>query len=143
MSRINTNVDSLIAQNSLLKNQNSLSQSLLRLSTGLRINSGADDPSGLIASQQLQSNQASINAALNNAQSADQLVGTAEGGLSEVNSLLTQIQGLVTSTSNTSSHSRPTRRTRTSSRSKLDHSSRSTVFPRRPAFRAPPAQRQL
>ena len=53
MSRINTNVSSLIAQRVLKKNNNSLNTSLERLSTGLRINSGADDPAGLIASQNL------------------------------------------------------------------------------------------
>ena len=50
MSRINTNVSSLVAQNTLGRNNNDLQQALGRLSTGLRINSGADDPAGLIAS---------------------------------------------------------------------------------------------
>ena len=53
MSRINTNVSSLIAVNNLNKNNSSLQTSLERLSTGYRINSGKDDPSGLIASQSL------------------------------------------------------------------------------------------
>ena len=46
MSRINTNVTSLIAQRVLQTNNNQLNRSLERLSTGLRINSGADDPAG-------------------------------------------------------------------------------------------------
>ena len=46
MSRINTNVSSLIAQRVLRKNQNNLSLSLERLSTGLKINRGADNPAG-------------------------------------------------------------------------------------------------
>ena len=100
MSRINTNVGSLIAQNALVNNQNSLSTSLQRLSTGLRINSGADDPSGLIASQSLQATTASLNAAISNASSANQILSTADGGLSSVGSLLTQLQGLITSTAN-------------------------------------------
>ena len=49
MSRINTNVSSLIAQNVLAQNNQNLNTSLERLSTGLQINSGADNPSGLIA----------------------------------------------------------------------------------------------
>src|ERR1043165_8515868 len=53
MSRINTNVSSLIAQRVLTQNNNKLNLSLQRLSTGLRINSGADDPAGLIASENL------------------------------------------------------------------------------------------
>ena len=44
MSRINTNVSSLIAQRTLSRNNNDLQTSLQRLSTGLKINSGADDP---------------------------------------------------------------------------------------------------
>src|SRR5437763_1023391 len=50
MGRINTNVSSLIAQRALAKNNTSLNTSLQRLSTGLKINTGADDPAGLIAS---------------------------------------------------------------------------------------------
>ena len=100
MSKINTNVQSLVAQNALRKNQNALSTSLERLSTGLKINSGADDPAGLIASENLKSETAGITSAINNANRATNIVGTAEGGLSEVSDLLTQLQGLVTSTAN-------------------------------------------
>ena len=53
MSRINTNVQSMIAQRVLSNNQSTLSTSLERLSTGLKINRGKDDPAGLIASQNL------------------------------------------------------------------------------------------
>ena len=58
MSRINTNVGSLIAQNALAANSSSYNTSLQRLSTGLKINSGKDDPAGLIASESLKSGQA-------------------------------------------------------------------------------------
>ena len=51
MSRINTNVGSLLAQRVLGQNQNNLRSSLERLSTGLKINRGKDDPAGLIASR--------------------------------------------------------------------------------------------
>ena len=57
MSRINTNVSSLIAQRVLRKNNESLNKSLERLSTGLRINKGADDPAGLIASENLRARE--------------------------------------------------------------------------------------
>ena len=53
MSRINTNVQSLVAQRVLGQNNKSLGVSLERLATGLKINRGADDPAGLIASQNL------------------------------------------------------------------------------------------
>jgi flagellin len=100
MSRINTNVSSLIAQRVLSQNNTSLNQSLERLSTGLKINSGADDPSGLIASENLKSEQAGLTQAIDNANRADNIVGTAEGGLSEVSNLLTQLQTLVSSSAN-------------------------------------------
>src|SRR2546421_11325385 len=95
MSRINTNVASLIAQRSLAKNNAQLNTSLKRLSSGLKINTGADDPAGLIASENLKSEAVGIQTAIGNAQRAGNIIGTAEGGLSEVSSLLNQLQGLV------------------------------------------------
>ena len=100
MSVINTNVTSLIAQRSLAKNQSSLQTSLQRLSTGLKINSGADDPAGLIASQNLQAEQTGITQAIDNANRANNVIGTAEGGLNEVSNLLTQLTGLVNQSAN-------------------------------------------
>lgn len=100
MSRINTNVNSMIAQRTLLQNQRNLNTSLERLSTGLQINSGKDNPAGLIASENLQSQEASINAATSNANRANQVMNTADGGLQQVNSLLLQIQGLVGQSAN-------------------------------------------
>ena len=101
MSRINTNVSSLIAQRVLSQNNDSLNTSLERLSTGLKINSGADDPAGLIAANNLKSDQAGITQAIDNAGRANNIIGTAEGGLSEVSNLLTQLQSLVNQSANT------------------------------------------
>ncbi|MCC7408327.1 MAG: flagellin, partial [Phycisphaeraceae bacterium] len=55
MSRINTNITSLISQRVLNQQQSALTKSLERLSTGYRINRGSDDPAGLIASEKLRS----------------------------------------------------------------------------------------
>ncbi|MEQ9616432.1 MAG: flagellin [Phycisphaerales bacterium] len=101
MTRINSNVNSLIAQRVLGQNNQALSQSLERLSTGLRINRAADGPAGLIASQNLRAEQAGLSNAISNAERADQVVNIAEGGLTEVSGLLTELQGLVTSSANT------------------------------------------
>ena len=98
MSRINTNVQSLIAQRVLGQNNKGLGTSLERLSTGLRINRGKDDPAGLIASESLRSEIKSINMAIGNSERADQVVNIAEGGLQEVSGLLTELQGLLTGT---------------------------------------------
>jgi len=101
MSRINTNVQSLIAQRVLGQNNQGLNQTLERLSTGLRINRGKDDPAGLIASENLKSDITATNAAISNAERADQVVNIAEGGLQEVSGLLNELQGLLTTSANT------------------------------------------
>src|SRR4051812_34012583 len=102
MSRINTNVTSLIAQRVLRKNNDQLNTSLARLSTGLKINSGKDNPAGLIASEILKGEQTGIQTAIDNAGRASNVIGTAEGGLTEVSSLLTELQGLTSQTANAS-----------------------------------------
>lgn len=100
MSRINQNIPSILAQRVLGMQNMGLNKSLERLSTGLRINRGADDPAGLIASENLRSEKAAINAAITNAQRAEQVVNVAEGGLQEVSNLLIELQSLVSSTAN-------------------------------------------
>ena len=100
MSRINTNVSSLLAQRVLGFQNKGLVGSLERLSTGLRINRGADDPAGLIASENLRSEKAAINSAMTNAQRAEQVVNVAEGGLQEISNLLLNLQSLVGATAN-------------------------------------------
>jgi len=101
MSRINTNVSSLIAQRVLKSNNNSLNQSLERLSTGLKINKGADNPAGLIANENLRSEKTGISQAIDNAERASNIIGTAEGGLAETSSLLNELQSLVGQAANT------------------------------------------
>ncbi len=100
MTRINTNVPSLISQRVLGRNNVALNTSLERLSTGLRINRGKDDPAGLIASENLRAEKSALSAAIRNAERADQVVNIAEGGLTEISSLLTEVQSLVTLTAN-------------------------------------------
>src|SRR3954470_10192144 len=100
MSRINTNVSSLIAQRVFRRNSDQLNKSLERLSTGLKINTGADNPAGLIASENLRSEKAGITQAIDKDRRASNIVGTAEGGLGEVSGLLTQLQSLVSQTAN-------------------------------------------
>ena len=100
MSRINQNIPSLIAQRVLGNQNKGMAQSLQRLSTGYRINRGADDPAGLIASENLRAEKSAINSAITNSQRADQVVNVAEGGLQEVSNMLVELQGLVGATSN-------------------------------------------
>jgi len=100
MGRINSNIQSLIAQRVLGVNNASLSTALERLSTGYRINRGKDDPSGLIASENLRTEQRGLNQAVTNAERADQVVSIAESGLQEVSTLLTELQSLVVGAAN-------------------------------------------
>lgn len=100
MSRINSNVQSLIARRVLNTNNASLNQALQRLSTGLRINSGKDDPAGLIASEALRASIRAISTAIDNANRADTIVSIAEGGLQEVSSLLLELESLVDQSAN-------------------------------------------
>ncbi|MFQ5489813.1 MAG: flagellin [Phycisphaerae bacterium] len=100
MSRINTNIQSLLATRVLNKNTRSLNESLQRLSTGLRINSGKDDPAGLIASEGLRASKVAITAAIDNANRANNVIGIAEAGLDEVNRLLLELEDLVDRSAN-------------------------------------------
>jgi len=100
MTRINTNVSSLVAQNRLQSSNKDLQTALTRLSTGLRINSGSDDPAGLIASEALRSEITSLNSAIGNTRRASQIVSTADSALGQVSSLLNDIRGLVVEAAN-------------------------------------------
>jgi flagellin len=95
MSRINTNVTALMSARVLNQNTVNLNKSLERLSTGLRINRGSDDPAGLIASENLRKQIAGTETAIKNAERAVNIVGTAEGALNEVNSMLLDLQNLL------------------------------------------------
>jgi flagellin len=106
MSRINTNVSALTAQRGLSRSQNALSSTLERLSTGLKINRGVDDPAGLIASESLRSEISGIKQAVDNSQRASNVIGTAEAALSEVASLLLNVKDLVVEAANSGALSR-------------------------------------
>ncbi len=100
MTRINTNVSSLVGRNNLSRANAGLSEALTRLSTGLRINTGKDDPAGLIASENLRSDITSIKRAISNTERAEQVIATADSALGQVSSLLNDIRGLVTESAN-------------------------------------------
>ena len=101
MTRINTNVPSLVAQNRLQASNSDLNSALTRLSTGLRINSGKDDPAGLIASEALRSEITGLNKAVTNTRRAGQIITTADSAMGQINSLLNDVRGLVVEAANT------------------------------------------
>lgn len=100
MGRINTNVSALMSQHRLGRSQKNLATTLERLSSGLRINRGADDPAGLIASENLRSEIAGVGQAIDNSQRASNVIATAEGSLNEVAALLTDVQRLIVQAAN-------------------------------------------
>ena len=101
MTRINTNVSSLIAQKQLGRSNGQLQIALQRLSTGLRINVGKDDPAGLIASEILRSDIVATQRAISNSERANQIIATADSALGQVSALLNDIRGLVSEAANT------------------------------------------
>ena len=74
MARINTNVPALVAQRHLMRSQRELELSLERLSSGLRINRGSDDPAGLIVSENLRSDIAGVGQAIENSERAIHII---------------------------------------------------------------------
>ncbi len=101
MARINTNIPSLQAMTRFGRNQAALHTSMERLSTGLRINRGKDDPAGLIGSETLRSEMEGIKQGIDNTTRADNVINTAEGALGEVSSLLLELQSLTNQAANT------------------------------------------
>jgi len=100
MGRIGTNVPAAIAVNNLFNSQAELSDTLERLSSGLRINSAGDDPSGMIISELLRSELAGIEEAIANSERAGNVLATAEGALNEVSALLVRLRQLVVEAAN-------------------------------------------
>jgi len=97
---LNTNIDSLVAQNNLTGSQALLSQSLTRLSSGLRINSAADDAAGLAISQQFTTQVNGTNQAINNANDAVSEAQTAGGALTTIVNNLQSIRTLAVESAN-------------------------------------------
>ncbi len=91
---INTNIEAYDAHRNLVNTENSLSKSMQRLSSGLRINSAADDAAGLAISQKLTGQVNGLAQAQRNAQDGVSLVQTAEGSLNQVHAMLQRIREL-------------------------------------------------
>ena len=97
---LNTNIDSLNAQRNLTNSKATLSQALQRLSSGLRINSAADDAAGLAISQQFTTQINGTNQAVNNANDAVSEAQTAGGALSTLTDALQSIRTLAVESAN-------------------------------------------
>src|SRR5438105_12607036 len=98
--RINTNVLALEARNNLAINSNKYAQAVERLSSGLRINSAADDAAGLAVSEKLKSQVRGTEQASRNAQDAVSMIQTGDGALTEVTSMMQRMRELAVEASN-------------------------------------------
>ena len=97
---INTNIASLNAQRNLVKTQNSLTKSLERLSSGLRINSAKDDAASLSISNRFTAQIRGLDQSVRNANDGISLLQTSEGAMQEVTSLLQRMREIAVQASN-------------------------------------------
>lgn len=97
---IANNITSLTAQHNLGRASVSVQKSVERLSSGLKINRGADGPAALVISEKQRAQIAGLRAAIDNSEKAVSLVQTAEGALSEINSLLIKVRSLAIDSAN-------------------------------------------
>lgn len=91
---VNHNIPALFAYNSLASTNRSLEKSIDKLSTGLRINSAADDAAGLAISEKMRSQIRGLDQAVANSQDGINMIQTAEGALNETHSILQRMREL-------------------------------------------------
>jgi len=103
-SVVNTNVSSLLAQNSLSKNSSMLSNAMERLSTGVRINSAKDDAAGLAIATRMTSEVRGLQVAVRNANDGISVAQTAEGSLGEITNILQRIREIAVQSANASNN---------------------------------------
>jgi flagellin len=86
--RINHNITALDAWRNLTITTNKMSSTMEKLSSGYRVNKAADDPAGLVISEQFRAQIAGLNRAVQNSEASINMIQTAEGALNEINNLL-------------------------------------------------------
>ena len=94
MTVINTNVGALMARTYATKANDKMQTSMERLSSGLRINSAADDAAGLAVANKMQSQLSGIKMAIRNSQDGISLVQTAESGMGEITNMILRMREL-------------------------------------------------
>lgn len=104
--RINHNIAAINGHRNLLRNDQAVSRSLEKLSSGLRINRAADDAAGLVISEQMRAQITGLNQAIDNTETGVAMLQTAEGALDEVNSLLNKARELVLHAANEGANDR-------------------------------------
>lgn len=98
--RIYHNIPALTAYNALSSTNNAMEKTIQKLSTGLRINSAADDAAGFAISEKMRAQISGLEIAVRNTQDATSMLQTAEGALGETNSMLQRMRELAVQASN-------------------------------------------
>ena len=98
--RINYNVSAMLANNKLANNDNLLSKSLERLSSGLKINSAKDNPAGLAMAKRMNSQLESLSVATQSAGDGVSIMETADGAMAEISEMLQRMNGLAVKAAN-------------------------------------------
>ena len=108
MSVVNTNISASVAQAALVRNDRALGSAMEQLSTGRKINSAADNASGLAISSRMTSQIRGLDQAVSNANDGVSMVNTAEGALDEITDMLQRMRELAvqSGTGTTSSEDR-------------------------------------
>ncbi|MCL4117429.1 UNVERIFIED_CONTAM: hypothetical protein GTU68_013120 [Idotea baltica] len=101
MLGIANNVGALNAQHNLTRSSDKLNTSIERLSSGYKVNRGADGPAALVISEKQRAQISGLRAAIDNTEKAVAVVQTAEGALGEINSLLVKVRSLAIDSANT------------------------------------------
>lgn len=94
------NVGALNARNNLTRSTTSLNKSIERLSSGFKVNRGADGPAALVISEKQRAQIAGLRTAIDNTEKAVAVVQTAEGALNEINSILVKVRSLALDSAN-------------------------------------------
>ncbi|AGB42144.1 flagellin/flagellar hook associated protein [Halobacteroides halobius DSM 5150] len=129
--RINTNISALNAYNQLQNTNSAMSDSLEKLSSGLRINKAADDAAGLAISEKMESQIKGLSQAQQNAQDGISMIQTAEGALKETHSILQRMRELsvqAANDSNTKSDRKEIQKEMTQLSHELDRIAETTEF---------------
>lgn len=97
---VNHNIPALISYNAVTRTNNALQKSIQKLSTGLRINSAADDAAGLAISEKMRAQIRGLDRAVANSQDGISMIQTAEGALNETHSILQRMRELSVQSAN-------------------------------------------
>lgn len=98
--RINYNVSAMLSNNALANNNNLLSQSMERLSSGLKINHAKDNPAGLAMAKRMNAQIEGVNVANQNASNGVSIIETADGAMTEISEMLQRLNELAIKAAN-------------------------------------------